>query len=120
MENQTLYDLIIIGGGPAGVTAGIYAIRKKLKTLIISKDFQGQIKWAVSIENYPGLPNIKGTDLAKKLEDHLKEYGAEIVNDEVIKIEKENQIFELITKNGDRFISLSVIIATGADPRPLE
>ncbi|MBU1045739.1 FAD-dependent oxidoreductase [Patescibacteria group bacterium] len=120
MENQVLYDLIIIGAGPAGITAGIYAIRKKLRTLIISKDFQGQVKWAVSVENYPGLPDIKGMDLAKKFEDHLKQYGAEIVNDEVIKIGKENQIFELITKNGDRFISLSVIIASGADPRPLE
>jgi len=120
MENQTLYDLIIIGGGPAGVTAGIYAVRKKLKVLIISKDFQGQVKWAVSVENYPGLPDIKGMDLAKKFEDHLKQYEAEIIADEVIKIDKENQIFELITKKGDRFISLSVVIATGADPRPLE
>ncbi|MBU3964670.1 thioredoxin-disulfide reductase [Patescibacteria group bacterium] len=120
MENQVLYDLIIIGGGPAGVTAGIYALRKKLRTLIISKDFQGQMKWAVSVENYPGMPDINGMDLAKKFEDHIKKYGAKIIDDEVIKIDKENQIFELITKKGDRFISLSVIIATGADPRPLE
>jgi len=120
MENQILYDLIIIGGGPAGITAGIYAIRKKLKTLIITKDLQGQVQWAVSVENYPGLPDIKGMDLAKRFENHLKQYEAEIINDEVIKIEKENQIFALITKSGDRFIAMSVIIASGADPRPLE
>ncbi len=120
METQVLYDLIIIGGGPAGITAGIYAYRKKLKTLMISKDFRGQTKWAVSVENYPGLPDIKGIDLAKKFEDHLRANNPEIIDDEVIKISKENQIFELITKKGDRLISLSVIIATGADPRPLE
>ena len=115
-----IYDLIIIGGGPAGITAGIYAARKKLKTLIISKDFQGQVKFAVSVENYPGLQNTTGIELAKKFEEHLKEQEIEIINGEAVKIKKENQFFEIITNKEKRYISFSIIIASGADPRPLE
>ena len=63
-----LYDLIIIGGGPAGITAGIYAARKKLKTLLITKDFLGQIGKTNEIDNYLGFPEILGIDLAKKFE----------------------------------------------------
>ena len=89
-----IYDLIIIGGGPAGITAGIYAARKKLKTLIISKDFQGQVKFAISIENYPGLQGITGIELAQKFEEHLKQQEIEMINGEAVKIKKENQIDE--------------------------
>ncbi len=115
-----IYDLIIIGGGPAGIAAGIYAARKQLKTLIISKDFQGQIKWATAVENYPGFTDIKGMDLAKKFEEHLKSQKIEILNGEVVKIKKENQLFEIIIKKEKRYMALSVIIASGCDPRPLE
>ena len=67
-----MYDLIIIGGGPAGVAAGIYSARKKLNTLLISKTFGGQIiKKAVAIENYPGFKKISGFDLNQNLEKHL-------------------------------------------------
>ena len=58
-----LYDLIIIGGGPAGITSGIYAARKKLKTLLITKDFTGQVELSWNIENYPGFPQITGHNL---------------------------------------------------------
>ncbi len=115
-----MYDLIIIGGGPAGITAGIYAARKKLKTLLISKDFQGQVKWAVSVENYPGFKGISGTDLAKKFEEHLRTQEIEIITGEAAKIKKENQIFEIITKKEKRYLSLAILIASGCDPRPLE
>jgi len=115
-----MYDLIIIGGGPAGVAAGIYAARKKLKTLLISKDFQGQVKWAVSVENYPGFKAISGTDLAKKFEEHLRTQEIEIITGEVGKIKKENQIFEVITNKEKRYLSLAILIASGCDPRPLE
>jgi len=115
-----IYDLIIIGGGPAGITAGIYAARKKLKTLIISKDFQGQVKFAVSVENYLGFQDITGIELAKKFEEHLKAQDIEILNGEAVKIKKENQFFEIITNKEKRYICLAVIIASGADPRPLE
>lgn len=115
-----VYDLIIIGGGPAGITAGIYAARKKLKTLIISKDFQGQVKFAVSVENYLGFQDITGVELAKKFKEHLKAQDIEILNGEAVKIKKENQFFEIITNKEKRYICLAVIIASGADPRPLE
>lgn len=116
-----IYDLIIIGGGPAGIAAGIYAARKQLKILIISKDFQGQIKWATAVENYPGFISIKGLDLAKKFEEHLKsQQKIEFLNEEAVKIKKENQLFEIITKKEKRYVALSVIIASGCDPRPLE
>jgi len=115
-----VYDLIVIGAGPAGITAGIYSARKKLKTLVISKDFQGQIKWAISVENYPGIENIKGIELAKRFEEHLRKQNVEMVVGEVVKIKKENQLFEIITKDEKRFMGFSIIIATGCDPRPLE
>jgi thioredoxin-disulfide reductase len=115
-----IYDLIIIGGGPAGVAAGIYAARKKLKTLIISKDFQGQVKWAVEVANYPGFQGITGIELAKKFEQHLKTQEIEIIKGEAVKIKKENQFFEIITNKEKRYICLAIIIASGCDPRPLE
>ena len=68
-----MFDLIIIGGGPAGITAGIYAVRQRLNTLLITKEFGGQVaKKAVMIENYPGFEEISGQELVQKFEKHLK------------------------------------------------
>jgi thioredoxin-disulfide reductase len=115
-----IYDLIIVGGGPAGITAGIYGARYKLKTLLITKDFGGQIaKKAVPIENYPGFKEISGLELIQKFKEHLKKFKIETEIDLVIKIEK-NKNFSVLTKNGKKFESKSVIIASGADPRPLK
>ncbi len=67
-----IYDLIIIGGGPAGITAGIYGARQKLNILLITKDFGGQLnKKAIDISNYPGLDGISGLELVKKFQTHL-------------------------------------------------
>lgn len=132
-----MHDLIIIGGGPAGITAGIYAARQKLNTLLITKDFGGQIaRKAVDIENYPGFEKITGQDLIKKFENHLRKFtrqnpallkkggtGGREVNitiNEVKKIEKNKEDFFVITKNKEKFKAKTVIIASGADPRPLE
>lgn len=116
-----MYDLIIIGGGPAGITAGIYATRLKLNTLLITKSFGGQVaKKAVAIENYPGFKSISGSELTKKMEDHLKAQEINIEIDEVRKIEKTNNGFLIFTKNKKEFQAKSVILASGADPRPLE
>ena len=117
---HNIYDLIIIGGGPAAVTAGIYAARKQLNTLVVSKNFKGQVQWAVSVKNYPGFKDIAGLELAKKFEAHLREQEIEIITDEVVKIKKEYQLFELITKKEKTYMASSIIIATGCDPRPLE
>jgi thioredoxin-disulfide reductase len=116
-----LYDLIIIGGGPAGITAGIYAGRYRLKTLLITKEFGGQLsRKAVPIENFPGFKKISGIELIERFKNHLKEYEIEIKESEVIKLEKVNLNFKVSTKKGETFEGKAVILASGADPRPLK
>jgi len=115
------YELTIIGGGPAGITAGIYAARQKLNTLLITKDFGGQVNnKAVAVENYPGFEKISGLELIQRFENHLKKQEIEIKIDEVAEIEKKTGNFLIITKNKQKIESRTVIIASGADPRPLE
>jgi len=114
-------DLIIIGGGPAGITAGIYASRLGLKTLLITKSFGGQVaKKAVSIENYPGFEKIYGPELVQKMEKHLKAQKIDIEIDEVRKVEKKGDDFLVSIKNKKKHQARAVILASGADPRPLE
>jgi len=116
-----LYDIIIIGGGPAGITAGIYAARQRLNTLLITKEFGGQVaRKAVMIENYPGFEEISGIDLIQRLEKHLRNQKIDIERDEVIRLKKIKDNFLAITKSKNRFEGKSVIITSGADPRPLE
>lgn len=116
-----LFDLIIIGGGPAGITAGIYAARQKIKTLLITKDFGGQVaKKAVAIENYPGFEKISGIELIEKFKKQLQRYEIDIEKDEVIKVRKVKDSFFVLTSNKKEFEAKTVIIASGADPRPLE
>ena len=115
------YDLIIIGGGPAGMTVGIYACRLGLKTLLITKSFGGQIaKKAVSIENYPGFESISGIELVQKMEEHLKKQKINIEMGEVRKVKKRNKDFLVSTKSKKGFQAKAIILASGADPRPLE
>ena len=116
-----LYDLIIIGGGPAGMTAGIYAARQKLNTLLIAKDFGGQMaKKAVGIENYPGFEEISGLELIQRMEKQLRELKIDIERDEVKNVKKEGKRFIVTAKSKNKFESKAVIVASGADPRPLE
>lgn len=116
-----IYDLIIIGGGPAGITAGIYAARQKLNTLLIAKSFGGQVaRKAVTIENYPGFEEISGLELIQKLEKQLRKQKIDIERDEVKELKKIEEKFIAITANKNQFESKAVIIASGGDPRPLE
>lgn len=122
-----IYDLIIIGGGPAGITAGIYAGRQCLKTLLITKEFGGQMAQKASeVCNYPGFPKILGMELIEKFVEHLQlQESVEIDFVEAEKIEKglvdgHPNIFTITTTKNKKFQSKAVIIATGADPRPLE
>jgi len=115
------YDLIIIGAGPAGMTAGIYAVRQKLNTLLITKSFGGQLaRKAVAIENYPGFEEISGLDLIKKFEKHLRKQEVDIERDGVRKVKKIGGKFLIQTTAKNTFEAKAVIIASGADPRPLE
>jgi len=117
----TMYDLIIIGGGPAGITAGIYAARKKLNTLLITKNFLGQATRTSSVENYPGFKKISGQGLINKMEKHLQDFDIDInQGEEVEGVRKKQNFFEVRTNQKDRYKAKAVIVATGADPRPLE
>lgn len=117
-----LYDLIIIGGGPAGITAGIYAGRQKMKTLLLTKEFGGQMaRKATEVCNYPGFEKISGAELIEKFVSHLEKHeSVEIKFSEIGKVQKESGVFTVTTTENEKFQSKSVIIATGADPRPLE
>ena len=85
---ETKYDVIILGGGPAGLTSAIYCARYGLKTILVSRDIGGTAKLAHKIENYPGFDKISGQDLIKTFEEQLKKNNVEITPGEVLKIEK--------------------------------
>lgn len=114
-----MYDIIIIGGGPAGLTAGIYAQRARLKTLLLEKEMiGGQIAVSDVIENYPGFPSISGADLMEKFEGHAKGLGLEIRMVDVIAVEDMGKEKIVKTSEGD-LTARTVIVATGAKPRRL-
>jgi len=118
-----MYDLIILGGGPAGAGAAVYSARKLLKTAIITKEFGGQSTVSETIYNWIGTKEISGNDLAKNLEEHVKNYSGQFLDifegEEVEKIEKENDYFVVKTKRQKEFKTKSVIVATGSSRRKL-
>ncbi|TQD25369.1 thioredoxin-disulfide reductase [Methanolobus vulcani] len=114
-----MYDLIIIGGGPAGMTAGIYAVRYGLDTLVLEKNVvPGQIATADRVENYPGFPSISGMELMNKFKEHAEHTGVKTQTADVENIKDEGNKKVVVTDNGD-FEALAVIVATGANPRRL-
>ena len=116
-----MYDLIIIGAGPAGIAAGIYAARKKLKTLMISADIGGQPVIASKINNFIGFKSLSGIELKKALEEHLRSYeGIELKEGQkVSKIEKRGEYFLISTENGEFFEAKTILLAMGSSPRRL-
>ncbi len=114
-----MYDVIIIGSGPAGMTAGIYAVRREMKTLIIGKETGGQLIWASEIENYPGFEIIKSFELIERMRQQTVKAGVEFKTDEVKKIEKTEQGRFLLHTNRETFEAKTVIIAMGLSPRRL-
>jgi len=118
-----MYDLIIIGGGPAGVSGGVYASRKKLKTLFVTKEWGGQSTVSPDIQNWIGTPHISGADLAKSLEEHLKEYADDIVDIKadrlVTKVEKTEEGVRITLDNGETHEARSLLIGTGSKRRKL-
>lgn len=121
---MTEFDLIIIGGGPAGIAGGVYASRKKLKTLFLTKEWGGQSIVSPDIQNWIGTPSISGEALAKSMEDHLRAYADNIVeikeNSLVSGIEKTDDGFIVATEAGDSFTTKSILIATGSKRRRLQ
>jgi len=113
-----IYDLIIIGGGPAGISAGIYAARRKLKFLIVTLDIGGQVVWSSEVDNYPGVPNQTGISLVEKFQEHIKDYKIKIKQEEVLKLSKKGKI--CVTKTEKNiYQSKAVIIASGKKPKKL-
>lgn len=115
MEN---YDLIILGTGAAGLPAGMYAGRYRLKTLVIGKD-PGALATAHLIENWPGEKSIPGVELIKKFEEHVKAVGTEVLHDEITSLAKSNGGFEVGVKSGEKYQSKSLIISIGTQRRKL-
>ena len=112
------YDLIIIGAGPAGVSAAVYAARQKLSILMLSKDIGGQVaKKAVDIENYPGFEKISGPDLVELYKKQLKANDLSVILGEVVGIEKKDNIFSVKTIDGKEYKAISVIITSGAESK---
>ena len=116
-----MYDLIIIGGGPAGITAGIYGARQNLKTLLITKEFGGQVvRKTVPVENYPGFSEISGADLLQRFKVHLEKFKVDTKKEIVVRVRKTNENFKILTENKKEYQSKAVIVASGVDPRPLK
>lgn len=118
-----MYDLIIIGGGPAGTAAGVYASRKRLKTVLITDEFGGQSKVSEEIQNWIGTISIPGAELAENLKKHLHAYADDIVNivegEKIEKLTQTGDVFTAITKNGKKYDGKNVLIASGAHRKKL-
>jgi thioredoxin reductase (NADPH) len=120
MSGNEIYDLIIVGGGPGGLTAGIYAMRAALKTALIEMGLPGgQMNNSDSVENWPGDEFITGADLSLKFSQHAQSYGLDIIAQEAVAIEPGLDIHALKLANGDHLSTHAIILATGGSPRRL-
>jgi thioredoxin reductase (NADPH) len=118
--NKTSYDVIIIGGGPAGLTAGLYTSRAKLDTLLVERMIVGgQVMTTTKVENYPGFPGgIDGPELVARFQEHCQEFGLEVATGEVQKLIDKGD-HKLVIVDGEEYRARAVIVTTGAEPRKL-
>ncbi|MGC8607105.1 MAG: thioredoxin-disulfide reductase [Vulcanisaeta sp.] len=114
-----VYDTIIIGGGPAGLSAAIYAARYGMSTIIITEEIGGQVGKSGWVENYLGYTRIMGPDLVTKFEEHVKYYNVPIIIDSVENVERDGDLFKVYTLNGDEYTGRTIIIAVGEKKRKL-
>ncbi|WPP07842.1 FAD-dependent oxidoreductase [Limosilactobacillus fermentum] len=118
MDQEHIYDLIIIGAGPAGLSAGIYAGRATLDTLILEADtVGGQVTTTSIVYNYPAAPAIDGTKLANQMQKQAADFGVTIKRDGVQEVQLDGEIKVITTKSGHQYQARSVVVATGAHPR---
>ncbi|NOQ18615.1 MAG: thioredoxin-disulfide reductase [Desulfobacterales bacterium] len=121
MSSSEIYDLIIIGGGPGGLTAGIYAMRAALKTALIELGAPGgQMNNSDSVENWPGDEHIGGAELAMKFSQHAQSYGLDVISQEVVELKPGLDVHTVKLANGDSLMAHAVILATGGSPRKLQ
>jgi alkyl hydroperoxide reductase subunit F len=115
-----MYDLIIIGAGPAGITAAVYAARKRLNFLVISKDIGGQTAWSGDVENYTGYQFISGPELAAKFEEHMRRYNVEVKEGEAaIEVKKTGDAIRVRTDKGGEYEAKTFIMASGKFSREM-
>ena len=115
-----MHDIIIIGGGPAGLTAATYACRAGKSVLVIEKNaFGGQITWSPKVENFPGFVSVSGVELGDKLLEQAMSQGAEVELEEAVSVERDGAGFTVVCESGARFEGRALILATGARPRAL-
>jgi len=121
MTDNLIYDLIIVGGGPGGLSASIYAMRAALKTLLIEKGVHGgQVAMSDEVENYPGFIHLTGAELSAKFTEHAQSYDLDMISDEVVAIEPGLETHAVRVAGGTVYQAYAVIIATGGTPRKLE
>ncbi len=115
-----MYDLMIIGGGPAGLAASVYAARKRLEALLISGDIGGQVNLTLGVENYLGYQFIEGPELIDKFHSQVSQFPIDQkIGYKISRLEKIDGGFEAIVEAGDRYQAKAVIFATGKRPRQL-
>jgi NADH-dependent peroxiredoxin subunit F len=115
-----MYDLIILGGGPAGLAAAVYAARKRINTLLLSFDIGGQVNWTSGIENYLGYQFIEGRDLMAKFHEQVEQFPIDQkIGYKAIRIEKIDSGFGVASESGETYTTKTVIVATGKRPRRL-
>ena len=117
---REMYDLVIVGGGPAGMTAAVYAARKGLDALLLSKDIGGQVLWTLGIENYMGYQYIEGPELIGKFEEQVKQFPLEQrIGEVAVALSLLDKGFEVRSDKGGSYRARAVILATGKRPRQL-
>ncbi|MDD3858230.1 MAG: FAD-dependent oxidoreductase [Methanoculleus sp.] len=114
-----VYDVVIVGAGPAGLTAAVYCARKLMKTVVVSEDIGGQATWSWNIENYMGFPMITGEDLMHKFEEQVRAFRIAVELDAIRSIRKEEKTFLVQTASENTFHCRTVILAPGKKPRTL-
>lgn len=115
-----MYEMMIIGAGPAGLAAAVYAARKRLETLLVSGDIGGQINWTMGIENYLGYQFIEAPELIEKFQSQVSQFPIDQkIGYQVSKLKKIKGGFEAVTESGDKYQSRAVVFATGKSPRKL-
>lgn len=120
MAQKELHDLVIVGGGPGGLSAGIYAMRAALVTVLIEKGIMGgQVVMSDTVENYPGFENITGAELSQKIAEHAQSYGLKIIYEEAIEVLPGLEYHTVKMANGEEYRAYAVILATGGSPRML-